>query len=136
MKHVALERPITFLDQVYLGCTRRECEPTESLVDDCRKIIESRILAAATKKRLFDSGKSERKYYRAVLRHGKTRNEMHGTVQPTRHTKNMEQLYKVSAPYVDEHQFKKEELETVGKLSKVCSQIVLKCLYLVNIGRS
>ena len=30
---------------------------------------------------------------------------------------------------------KKEELETVGELSKVCSQIFLKCQYLVRIGR-
>ena len=28
-----------------------------------------------------------------------------------------------------------EELKSVGELSKVCSQIVLKCLYLVRIGR-
>ena len=30
---------------------------------------------------------------------------------------------------------KKEELEAVGNLSNVCSQIVLKCLYLTRIGR-
>ena len=37
--------------------------------------------------------------------------------------------YKVSSPCLDENQFMKEELESVGELSKVCSQIVLKCLY-------
>ena len=31
--------------------------------------------------------------------------------------------------------FKWEEVETVGELSKVCSQIVLKCLYFVGNGR-
>ena len=31
--------------------------------------------------------------------------------------------------------FKQEELKSVGELSKVCSQIVLKCLYLARIGR-
>ena len=30
---------------------------------------------------------------------------------------------------------KEEELKSVGELSKVCSQIVLKCLYLARIGR-
>ena len=30
---------------------------------------------------------------------------------------------------------KKEELESVGEFSKVCSQIVLNCLYLARIGR-
>ena len=32
------------------------------------------------------------------------------------------------------HHFKKEELESVGKLSKVRSQIVLNCLYVATIG--
>ena len=41
----------------------------------------------------------------------------------------------VSSPCLDDHQFKKEELGSVGELSKVCSQIVLKCLYLARIGR-
>ena len=42
---------------------------------------------------------------------------------------------KVSHPCLDDHQFKQEELESVGELSEVCSQIVLKCLYLARIGR-
>ena len=45
-----------------------------------------------------------------------------------------QQLYKVSTPCIDDHHFK-EELKSVGELSKVCSQIVLKCLYLARIGR-
>ena len=32
-------------------------------------------------------------------------------------------------------QFKKEELESVGELAEVCSQVVLKCLYLARISR-
>ena len=55
---------------------------------------------------------------------------MHG-----RTLRKVEQFYKVSTPCLDDHQFKKEELETVGELSKVCSQIVLECLYLSRIGR-
>ena len=46
-----------------------------------------------------------------------------------------QQLYKVSTPCIDDHHFKEEELKSVGELSKVCSQIVLKCLYLARIGR-
>ena len=42
--------------------------------------------------------------------------------------KNLEQLYKVSSPCLDDLQFKQEELESVGDLSEVCSQIVLQCL--------
>ena len=50
-------------------------------------------------------------------------------------TKTTQQLYKVSTPCIDDHHFKEEELKSVGELSKVCSQIVLKCLYLARIGR-
>ena len=47
-----------------------------------------------------------------------------------------QQLYKVSTPCIDDHHFKEEEeLKSVGELLKVCSQIVLKCLYLARIGR-
>ena len=46
-----------------------------------------------------------------------------------------EQLIKVSSPCLDHRNFKEEELEPIGELSEVCSQIVLKCLYLARIGR-
>ena len=40
--------------------------------------------------------------------------------------KRQRQLYTVSTPCLDDHNFKEEELETVGDLAKVCSQIVFK----------
>ena len=49
--------------------------------------------------------------------------------------KTTQQLYKVSSPCIDDHHFKEEELKSVGELSKVCSQFILKRLYLVRIGR-
>ena len=49
--------------------------------------------------------------------------------------KTTHQLYEVSSPCIDDHHFKEEELKSVGELSQVCSQIVLKCLYLARIGR-
>ena len=49
--------------------------------------------------------------------------------------KTTQQLYKVTTPCMDDHQFKEEEDESVGELSTICSQIVLKCLYLARIGR-
>ena len=36
---------------------------------------------------------------------------------------------------MDDDQLREEEIESVGELSAVCSQIVLKCLYLARIGR-
>ena len=49
--------------------------------------------------------------------------------------KTTQQLYKVSTQCIDDHHFKEEDLKSVGELSKVCSQIVLKCLYVARIGR-
>ena len=49
--------------------------------------------------------------------------------------KTTQQLFKVSTPCIDDHHSKEEELKSVGELSKVCSPIVLKCLYLARIGR-
>ena len=49
--------------------------------------------------------------------------------------KTTQQLYKVSTPCIDDHHFKEEETKSFGELSHVCSQIVLKCLYLARIGR-
>ena len=43
--------------------------------------------------------------------------------------KTTEQLYKVSTPCIDDHQLKEEEMGSVGELSKVCSQFVVKCMY-------
>ena len=49
--------------------------------------------------------------------------------------KTTQQLYKVTTPCIGDHHFKEEELKSVGELSKLCSPIVLKCLYLARIGR-
>ena len=49
--------------------------------------------------------------------------------------KTQQQLYKVSTPCIDDHHIKEEEMKSVGELSHVCFQIVLKCLYLARIGR-
>ena len=64
MKHIDLEKPTTFLDQVYLGFTQRECKPNKSLVDDDRKMFESRTSAGAAEKLPDSEKKSERKYHK------------------------------------------------------------------------
>ena len=48
----------------------------------------------------------------------------------------IQQFFKVATPCMDDHHFKEEENESVGELSTVCSQNVLKCLYLARIGRT
>ena len=50
-------------------------------------------------------------------------------------TKRLNNSTKYQTPCLDDHHFKEEELKSVGELSQVCSQNVLKCLYLARIGR-
>ena len=49
--------------------------------------------------------------------------------------KATQQLYTVATPCMDDHQSREEENVSVGEFSTVCSQIVLKCLYLARVGR-
>ena len=85
-------------------------------------------------------GKTSRANCSVVLRHGGTwRDMLKKCVE--RHcelaNKKMEHLYKVPSPCLDDHQFKQEELESVGDLSEVCSQSVFsKYLYFARIGRT
>ena len=47
-KEVDLGEPTSFLDQVYLGCTQRQCGISKDIVDNCRTMFESRISPGAT----------------------------------------------------------------------------------------
>ena len=50
MKNVDIHEPTSCLDHVYLECTQRECKPNKIIVDEYRKMLESRISAGATEK--------------------------------------------------------------------------------------
>ena len=50
MKFVDLEEPTSFLDYVYHGCTQRECKSNENIIEEYKKMFESRISAGATQK--------------------------------------------------------------------------------------
>ena len=98
-----------------------------------RTMFESRISAGATEK-LLGLGKPD-----ANICTWSYDMEGHAQKCVERYcelaNKTTQQLYKVSTPCIDDHHFKEEEMKSVGELSKVCSQIVLKCLYLARIGR-
>ena len=49
-KEVDLGEPTSFLDHVYLGCTQRECEVSQDIVDNYRTMFESRISAGEMRK--------------------------------------------------------------------------------------
>ena len=50
MKYVDLDESTSFLDHVYLGCTQRECEPNEIIIEQYSEMFESRISAGANEK--------------------------------------------------------------------------------------
>ena len=66
-----------------------------------------------------------------VLRHGRTCEEILRIWQ----TKQSSNCIRSPHHVLTTMSTKKEELDTVGELTKVCSQIVLKCLYLARMGR-
>ena len=99
-------------------------------------MFESRIFAGAKEKRpTRASGKPDAEiissWSKDMERHAKKCVERYCELA----NKTTQQLCKVATPCMDDHHFKEEELKSVGELSTVCSQIVLKCVYLARIGR-
>ena len=88
-------------------------------------MFESGISAGATEKLTFSENLSMSSWSYDMEGHAKKFVERYCELA----NKTTQQLYKVSTPCIDDRHF------TVGELSKVCSQIVLKCLYLARIGR-
>ena len=94
-------------------------------------MFESRISAGGTEKLPYSENLRISSWSYDMERHAKKCVERYCEVA----NKTIQQLYKVSTPCIGDHHLKEEEMKTVGELSKVCSQIVLKCLYLARIGR-
>ena len=131
-KEVNLGEQTSFVDHVYLGCTQRQCEISQDIVNNHRTMFESRISEGRVEKLPFPQNLriSSRSYDMAG--HAKKCVERYCELA----NKTTQQLYKVSTPCIDDHHFTEEETKSVGELSNTCSQIVLICLYLARIGRS
>ena len=130
-KEVDLGKPTSFLDHVYVGYNQRPCETSKDIVDNYRTMFESRISAGATEKLPCSENLRISSWSCDMEGHAKKCVERYYELA----NKTTQQLYKVSTPCIDDHHFKEEELKSVGELSKVCSQIVLKYLYLTRSGR-
>ena len=48
MKNVDVDEPTSFLDHVFLGCTKHECKQNETIIEQHKNMFESRISAGAT----------------------------------------------------------------------------------------
>ena len=138
MKDVDLGEPTSIFDHVHLCCTQRECPRSKHIVDNYRNMFESKISAGATEKLLYseNSGANKSSWSYDMEGHAKKWVERFCELA----NKTTQRLYKVATPCTDDHQFKEEEMGSVGELSKVCSQIVLNIyiyiyIYLARIGR-
>ena len=123
-KEVDLGEATSFLDHVYMGCTQRQCEINKDIDYNYRTMFESRIPAWAPEKIPCSDNLRISSWSYDMEGHAKKCVERYCEVA----NKTTQQLYKVSTPCIDDHHFKEEELKSVGELSKVCSEIVLKCL--------
>ena len=122
-KEVDLGEPTSFLDHVYLGCTQRQRQRSKDIVDNYRTMFESRISAGGLEKLPFPQNLRIPSWSYDMGGHAKKCVERYCELA----NKTTQQIYKVSAPCIDDHHFKEEELKSIGELAHVCSQIVLKC---------
>ena len=113
------------------GALKDNAKLCKDIVENYRTMFESRISAGATEKLPCSDNLRISSWSYDMEGHAKKCVERYCELA----IKTAQQLYKVSTPCIDDHHFKEEELKSVGELSKVCSQVVLKCLYLARIGR-
>ena len=76
-KEVDLGEPTSFLDHVYLGCTQRQCEVSQDIVDNYRTMFESRISAGGVERLPLPKKSS---YFFMVVGHGWSCKEMCCTI--------------------------------------------------------
>ena len=114
-----LGRANIILDHVHLGCTQPTCETSKEMVDNQLKNYHAR--------KIFVSLRGPTIWWE----HAKECVERYCDLA----NKTTPKPFTITTSCLDDHQFKEEELESVGELSKICSQMVLKCVYLVRIGR-
>ena len=125
MKQVDLEEPPPFLDQLHLGCTQRECKPNKNLVDEYKPMFESLTPAGATEE-LPCSGEVN-----AQIAAWSFDTEGHARKKPSSSCIESPRLVSM---ITSSRKRSWKRYESGGELSKVCSQIVLTCLYLARIG--
>ena len=130
MKDVDLGEPTSFDEHVYLGCTQRECQISKDIADNYTSMFESRLSA----------GNMEN-YQKLKLQVNLSQTlSLHGPVTWVERycemaTKTTQLFFRVATPCLDDNHLQDEENGSVGELLTVCSEIVLKCLYLARIGR-
>ena len=123
LKSVDVDEPTSFLDRVYLDVLNVNADRMKRWLNNLQRCWNHVFLLEQQKN--YRDGKKT---------HAKTSAwsydmEGHAPKSVERYcelaNKKVEQRYKVPNPCLDDHQFKQEELKSVGELSEVCSQIFL-----------
>ena len=124
-KEVDLGEPTSFLDHVYLGCTQRQCEVSQNIVDNYRTMFESRISAGGLEKLPFSQNNRISSWSYDMVGHAKKCVERYCELA----NKTTQQLYKVSTPCIDDHHFKEEETKICWRIVKYmlsnCSEMLI-----------
>ena len=94
----------------------------KDIVDNDRTMFESRISAGATEKLPSSETSKIPKWSNDMEGHAKKC--VQSCVELA--NKTTQQLFQVSTPCHDDHQFKEKEVKSVGEVSDVCSQSVVK----------
>ena len=76
-REVDLGEPTSFLDHENLGCTQRQCEISQYIVDNYRTMFDSRIFRRSNRETTM-LGKYE--YLFVVIWYGRSCQEMSGTI--------------------------------------------------------
>ena len=108
-KEVDLGEQTSFLDHVYLGCTQRQCEISKDIVDNYRTMFESRISAGGTEKLPFSENFRISSWSCDMEGHAKKCVDGYCELA----NKTTQQLYEVSTPCIDVHQFKEGGFKSV-----------------------
>ena len=135
-KHIDLEHPTPFLNQVYWCCTERVADNDESASAGMKELFRRIITlhAGDGDKPMMNTTTQCDYVEKWKLRHGRTcRTCVEDTMSGPK--KSISDLQKMKTPCTDDHQLNPEEFQIRGDLAPVCAQIVRKCLYLARIGR-
>ena len=133
MKNVDFEEPTSFLDHVYLGCTQRECMPNESYWTIYKDVRITYFCWSNWKITGVGKTHTQRRSRRPTTWKDMLKSALTDIANwPTKRQSCFSKSQ--SSPCLDDHHFKKDELESGRELSNACSQIVLECLYLARIG--
>ena len=134
MKTLILENRHHFLTMCTWVCTQRDRKPNETIIEQYKKMFESRVSAGAHENyQVWEKLHAKTVAWSYdVVGHAQKCVERYCDLA----NKKVKQLYKVSSLCLDDHQLKQEELKSVGELSEVCLQIVFKYLFLARIVRA